>query len=75
MDHAQHIGGLSLSDPFVLASLGQVHYSSGNLPVAVGYLKKAVGISREPEIKKHFLKVLITQGQIERAGVKEGNSL
>ena len=55
MDHVQHIGGLSLSDPFVLANLGQVHYCSGNLPVAGRYLKKAVGISREPEIKKHFL--------------------
>ena len=75
MDHIQHIGGLSLSDPFVLASLGQVHYCSGNLPVAVDYLKKALGISREPEIKKRLLKVLITQGQIERAGTKEGNSL
>ena len=69
MDHVQHIGDLSLKDPFVLASLGRFHYCSGNLPVAVDYLKKAFGISREPEITKHLLKVLITQGQIERAGI------
>ncbi len=75
MDHVQYIGGPSLSDPFVLASLGQVHYCSGNLQVALDYLKKAAEISRELEIKRHFLKVLITQGQIGRAGTKEGNSL
>ena len=72
MDHSQYIGDLSLQDPFVLASLGQVHYFSGNLPVAVDYLLKAFGISREPEITKHLLKVLITRGQIERAEKKEG---
>ncbi len=67
MDRVHHISDLSLKDPFVLASLGQVHYRSGNLPVAVDYLKKAFGISSEPEITRHLLKVLITQGQIESA--------
>ena len=68
MDRVHHISDLSLEDPFVLASLGQVHYCAGNLPVAVDYLKKAFGISSEPEITRHLLKVLITQGQIESAG-------
>ncbi|MBM30499.1 MAG: hypothetical protein CMD77_06265 [Gammaproteobacteria bacterium] len=67
MDHYRYISDLSLQDPFVLASLGQVHYRSGNLPVAVDYLQKAFGMSREPEIIKHLLEVLTTKRQIERA--------
>tara|TARA_Y100001960_G_scaffold147421_1_gene155964 strand:+ start:566 stop:2284 length:1719 start_codon:yes stop_codon:yes gene_type:complete len=67
---------LSPDDPYIIDSLGWVHYRMGNLDKGVGYLKQAYIIKPDPEIAAHLGEVLWMQGtkkeaeRIWRANIK-----
>jgi tetratricopeptide (TPR) repeat protein len=54
-------------DPFILDSLGWVHYRLGNYALAVDNLRKALDIRFDPEIAAHLGEVLWTQGRVDDA--------
>lgn len=54
---------LAPRDPFILDSLGWVHYRLGNSVEAEKALKAAYAISPDEEIGLHLLELLITQGR------------
>jgi tetratricopeptide (TPR) repeat protein len=58
---------LQPGDPFILDSLGWVHYRLGNYGLAVGSLRKAFELRSDPEIAAHLGEVLWTQGRFEEA--------
>ncbi len=58
---------LSPEDPYIIDSLGWVHYRMGNLNKGVSYLKQAFVIKRDPEIAAHLGEVLWMQGTKEEA--------
>lgn len=58
---------LSPEDPYIIDSLGWVHYRMGNLNKGVGYLKQAFVIKPDPEIAAHLGEVLWMQGTKEEA--------
>jgi tetratricopeptide (TPR) repeat protein len=58
---------LSPEDPYIIDSLGWVHYRMGNLSKGVSYLKQAFVIKPDPEIAAHLGEVLWMQGTKEEA--------
>jgi tetratricopeptide (TPR) repeat protein len=58
---------LQPGDPFILDSLGWVHYRLGNHGLAVSSLRKALELRSDPEIAAHLGEVLWTQGRFEDA--------
>ena len=54
---------LAPRDPFILDSLGWVHFRLGNQEEAEKALKAAYAISPDEEIGLHLLELLITQGR------------
>ena len=58
---------LQPEDPFILDSLGWVHYRLGNYGLAVGSVRKAFELRSDPEIAAHLGEVLWVQGRFEEA--------
>jgi tetratricopeptide (TPR) repeat protein len=58
---------LSPDDPFILDSLGWVHYRMGNLVEALRLLEKAYQSRRDPEIAAHLSEVLWAKGRKDEA--------
>ncbi|SOD40792.1 tetratricopeptide repeat protein [Nitrosovibrio sp. Nv4] len=58
---------LSPNDPYIMDSLGWVHYRMGNLNQGLSYLKQAFGLTPDPEIAAHLGEVLWVQGTKEEA--------
>ena len=58
---------LEPGDPFILDSLGWVHYRLGSYDLAVDNLSKALEIRLDPEIAAHLGEVLWVQGRVEEA--------
>ena len=58
---------LAPEDPFILDSLGWVHYRMGNVDTAVKYLQQAYGMRPDPEIAAHLGEVLWKVGQRDEA--------
>jgi tetratricopeptide (TPR) repeat protein len=58
---------LSPDDPFILDSLGWVHYRLGNVDTAVKHLQRAYGMRPDPEIAAHLGEVLWKVGQKDEA--------
>jgi tetratricopeptide (TPR) repeat protein len=58
---------LSPEDPFILDSLGWVHYRLGRLPEALKYLQQAYSSRADPEIAAHLGEVLWKVGQRDEA--------
>lgn len=49
-------------DPFIMDSMGWVHYRMGNLGEAEKFLRRAYGLRRDPEIAVHLGEVLWQKG-------------
>lgn len=49
-------------DPFIMDSMGWVHYRMGNLAEAEKFLRQAYGLRRDPEIAVHLGEVLWQKG-------------
>lgn len=49
-------------DPFIMDSMGWVHYRMGNLAEAEKFLRRAYGLRRDPEIAVHLGEVLWQKG-------------
>tara|TARA_Y100001936_G_scaffold94253_1_gene92758 strand:- start:1796 stop:3514 length:1719 start_codon:yes stop_codon:yes gene_type:complete len=58
---------LSPEDPYIIDSLGWVHYRMGNIDKGVDYLKQAFIIKPDPEIAAHLGEVLWMQGTKKEA--------
>ncbi|MBL79685.1 MAG: hypothetical protein CMH70_06595 [Nitrosomonadaceae bacterium] len=58
---------LSPEDPYIIDSLGWVHYRMGNLDKGIGYLKQAFIMKPDPEIAAHLGEVLWMQGTKKEA--------
>jgi tetratricopeptide (TPR) repeat protein len=58
---------LAPDDPFILDSMGWVHYRLGNLQEGLGYLRRAYEQRRDPEIAAHLGEVLWAKGKREEA--------
>jgi tetratricopeptide (TPR) repeat protein len=58
---------LAPQDPFILDSLGWVHYRRGNLEEALKHLKSAYAARPDPEIAAHLGEVLWKLGQRDEA--------
>ena len=58
---------LAPNDPFILDSLGWVHYRLGKLDSAEATLQKAFGLRQDEEIGLHLLEVLLKSGKKEEA--------
>jgi tetratricopeptide (TPR) repeat protein len=58
---------LSPDDPFILDSLGWVHYRLGNTQEALVHLQKAYAARPDPEIAAHLGEVLWKSGQRDEA--------
>lgn len=54
-------------DPFILDSIGWVHFRLGNHKQAIGYLKHAFDLVPDPEIAAHLGEVIWASGKKERA--------
>ncbi|HEY1057363.1 MAG TPA: tetratricopeptide repeat protein [Limnobacter sp.] len=65
---------LAPNDPFILDSLGWVHYRMGNLDKAVETLRKAYALRPDEEIGAHLIEVLSKNGEQDEAR-KLGDSL
>ena len=50
-------------DPFIMDSMGWVHYRLGNLDEAEKYLRRAYALRRDPEIAVHLGEVLFLKGR------------
>lgn len=58
---------LSPNDPYIMDSLGWVHYRMGNLNQGLSYLRQAFGMIPDPEIAAHLGEVLWVQEMKEEA--------
>ena len=58
---------LSPEDPFILDSLGWVHYRMGNVGEALKHLQTAYNVRSDPEIAAHLGEVLWKAGQRDEA--------
>ena len=50
-------------DPFIMDSMGWVHYRMGNLAEAERFLRRAYTLRRDPEIAVHLGEVLWQKGE------------
>ncbi|MDT8363929.1 MAG: tetratricopeptide repeat protein [Nitrosomonas sp.] len=58
---------LSPGDPYIMDSLGWVHYRMGNLQKGLDYLNTAFAARPDPEIAAHLGELLWVNGQTEEA--------
>ena len=58
---------LSPNDPYIMDSLGWVHYRMGNINQGLSYLQQAFGLNPDPEIAAHLGEVLWVQGTKDEA--------
>ncbi|MBA4142805.1 MAG: tetratricopeptide repeat protein [Nitrosospira sp.] len=58
---------LSPNDPYIMDSLGWVHYRMGNINQGLSYLRQAFVLNPDPEIAAHLGEVLWVQGTREEA--------
>ena len=58
---------LSPNDPYIMDSLGWVHYRMGNLNQGIDYLRRAFMIYPDPEIAAHLGEALWIQGTKDEA--------
>ncbi|ARO87192.1 hypothetical protein EBAPG3_005075 [Nitrosospira lacus] len=58
---------LSPNDPYIMDSLGWVHYRMGNINQGLSYLRQAFGMNPDPEIAAHLGEVLWVQGVKDEA--------
>lgn len=58
---------LSPDDPFILDSMGWVHYRLGSPDQGLDYLRRAFSQRQDPEIAAHLGEILWVQGQKEEA--------
>jgi tetratricopeptide (TPR) repeat protein len=58
---------LAPDDPFILDSMGWVHYRLGNFQEGLGYLRRAYEQRRDPEIAAHLGEVLWAKGRRDEA--------
>jgi tetratricopeptide (TPR) repeat protein len=58
---------LAPNDPYIMDSLGWVHYRLGNLNQGLSYLRQAFGMNPDPEIAAHLGEVLWMQGITDEA--------
>lgn len=58
---------LAPNDPFILDSLGWVHYRLGDMENAETTLRKAYALRQDEEIGLHLMEVLIKSGKTEEA--------
>ncbi len=58
---------LAPQDPYILDSLGWVHYKLGHLTTAEETLRKAFAIRQDEEIGLHLLEIVIVTGQLKEA--------
>ena len=58
---------LSPNDPYIMDSLGWVHYRMGNLNQGISYLRRAFLIYPDPEIAAHLGEALWAQGTKDEA--------
>ncbi|HEY6044269.1 MAG TPA: tetratricopeptide repeat protein, partial [Nitrosospira sp.] len=58
---------LSPNDPYIMDSLGWVHYRMGNINQGLSFLRQAFGMNQDPEIAAHLGEVLWVQGTKEEA--------
>lgn len=58
---------LSPADPYIMDSLGWVHYRMGNINQGLDYLKQAFELNPDPEIAAHLGEVLWVQGTQKQA--------
>ena len=59
--------GMAPEDPFIMDSMGWVHYRLGNLDAAEAHLRRAYGLRRDPEIAVHLGEVLWQKGKLADA--------
>lgn len=59
--------GMAPNDPFIMDSMGWVHYRMGNLGEAETQLRKAYALRSDPEIAVHLGEVLWKKGQQDDA--------
>jgi tetratricopeptide (TPR) repeat protein len=62
-DYIEKAHNLSPDDPFILDSLGWVHYRLGNHQQGIDYLRRAYEQRRDPEIAAHLGEVLWARGK------------
>ncbi len=58
---------LAPEDPFIMDSLGWVHYRMGQVNVALKHLQQAYSVRPDPEIAAHLGEVLWKSGQRDQA--------
>jgi tetratricopeptide (TPR) repeat protein len=58
---------LSPNDPYIMDSLGWVHYRMGNINQGLSYLQQAFVLNPDPEIAAHLGEVLWVQGTKDEA--------
>jgi tetratricopeptide (TPR) repeat protein len=58
---------LSPNDPYIMDSLGWVHYRLGNFNQGLSYLRQAFSMNPDPEIAAHLGEVLWMQGVTDEA--------
>jgi tetratricopeptide (TPR) repeat protein len=58
---------LSPNDPYIMDSLGWVHYRMGNINQGLSYLRQAYVLNPDPEIAAHLGEVLWVQGTKDEA--------
>ncbi|PTR15778.1 tetratricopeptide repeat protein [Nitrosospira sp. Nsp2] len=58
---------LSPNDPYIMDSLGWVHYRMGNINQGLSYLQQAYVLNPDPEIAAHLGEVLWVQGTKDEA--------
>jgi tetratricopeptide (TPR) repeat protein len=63
----KHALALRPNDPFILDSMGWVHYRLGNLQDAVRYLRRALKLRADAEISAHLGEVLWVSGEHSKA--------
>jgi len=71
LQEAQALVGKALEmapgDPFIMDSMGWVHYRLGNLDEAEKFLRRAYALRRDPEIAVHLGEVLFQKGRRDDA--------
>jgi Flp pilus assembly protein TadD len=59
--------GMAPDDPFIMDSMGWVHYRMGNLDEAEAQLRRAYGLRNDADIAVHLGEVLWKQGKKDEA--------
>ena len=54
-------------DPYILDSLGWVHFKLGDLELAERYLKQSIGLRYDPETAAHLAQAYAKAGDLDEA--------